>query len=59
MIRENVVVGNPAIQTAVTRPDARALDIVNLAPAGQTKFERNVCVTSLNAPCPAATPRQQ
>jgi len=59
VIRENVVVGNPAIQSAHTRPDSRALDIVNLAPAGRTQFERNVCVTSLNAPCPAATPRQQ
>jgi len=59
VIRENVVVGNPAIQSAATRPDSRALDIVNLAPAGQTTFERNVCVTALNAPCAVTTPRQQ
>ena len=59
VVRENVVVGNPGIQSANTNPGSRALDIVNLAPAAQTKFERNVCVTSLNAPCPATTPRQQ
>ena len=41
-VRENTVVGNPPIQTANTRPDLRALDIVNLAPAGETTFERNV-----------------
>ena len=34
-VRENTVVGNPPIQTANTRPDLRALDIVNLAPAGR------------------------
>jgi parallel beta-helix repeat protein len=56
VIRENIVLGNPAIQSATTNPTSRALDIVNLAPAGQTKFERNVCVTSLNAPCPAVAP---
>ena len=59
VIRENVIVGNPAIQSAATRPDSRALDIVNLAPAGQTTFERNVCVTALNAPCSVTTPRPQ
>jgi parallel beta-helix repeat protein len=52
VIRENVVVGNPAIQSANTRPTVQALDILNLAPEGRTRFERNVCVTSLNAPCP-------
>ena len=56
VVRENTVVGNPPIQTANTRPDLRALDIVNLAPAGETTFERNVCVSALNAPCPVITP---
>jgi hypothetical protein len=50
------VVGNPPIQVANTRPDARALDIVNLAPAAQTEFDRNRCITALNAPCPAVAP---
>ena len=39
-----------------TRPDVRALDIVNLAPATQTEFDRNRCLTALNAPCPAIVP---
>jgi parallel beta-helix repeat protein len=56
VVRENTVVGNPPIQVANTRPDARALDIVNLAPATQTDFDRNRCLTALNAPCPAVTP---
>lgn len=60
VVRENTVVGNPPIQTSNTRPDLRGLDIVNLAPAGETTFERNICVSSVNAPCPAITaPRPQ
>jgi parallel beta-helix repeat protein len=55
VVRENTIVGNPAIQTGAARPEAQAVDILNLAPAGQTTFERNVCVTSVNAPCPAIT----
>jgi parallel beta-helix repeat protein len=59
IIRDNVAVGNPAIQSAVTRPAAQAVDIVNLAPEGRITFERNVCVTSVNAPCtPAVRPPQ-
>jgi hypothetical protein len=58
MVRENTVIGNPPIQTANTRPDVRALDIVNLSPAGETTFQRNVCLSAVNAPCPAiAAPR--
>jgi parallel beta-helix repeat protein len=57
MIRDNTVVGNPAIQAGSTRPELRALDVVNLAPLEQTVFQRNRCVTSLNAPCPAIVPR--
>jgi parallel beta-helix repeat protein len=56
VVRDNTVVGNPPIQVANTRPDARALDIVNLAPAAQTAFDRNRCITALNAPCPAVAP---
>ena len=51
-MRDNVVVGNPPIQVDNIRRDAQAVDIVNLAPGGQTTFERNVCVTGVNAPCP-------
>jgi parallel beta-helix repeat protein len=59
MIRQNVVLGNPAIQVANTRPNVQAVDILNLSAAGQTTFERNTCVTSVNAPCPAIQRPQQ
>ena len=44
--------GNPGIQVANAQPGAQAVDILNLSPAGQTIFQRNKCLTSLNAPCP-------
>ncbi|HUE85109.1 MAG TPA: hypothetical protein VMO26_03455 [Vicinamibacterales bacterium] len=53
MVRQNVVLGNPGIQVANTKPDVRAVDILNLSADGQTTFERNTCITSVNAPCPA------
>ena len=58
VIRNNVIVGNPAIQSGNTRPTVQAVDILNLAPASQTTFERNACVTAVNAPCPATRPPQ-
>jgi parallel beta-helix repeat protein len=54
VVRENVAVGNPAIQSAATRPTVQAVDILNLAPDGRVRFERNACITAVNAPC--ATP---
>lgn len=54
-IRDNTVVGNPAVQVSNTRPDPQAVDIRNLAPPGQTTFERNICLTAVNAPCPLVT----
>jgi parallel beta-helix repeat protein len=60
VVRDNVVVGNPGIQTANTRPTVQAVDILNLAPAAATTFERNVCLTSVNAPCtPVPRPPQE
>ena len=61
MVRENTVIGNPPIQTSNTRPDLRGLDIVNLAPTGETTFQRNICLSAQNAPCPTTTvpPPQQ
>ena len=55
IIRQNTVVGNPPIQTATTGPNVRGVDIVNLAPTGETTFQRNVCISGVNAPCPAVT----
>jgi parallel beta-helix repeat protein len=58
-VRNNTVVGNPPIQVGNTRPDPRSVDILNLSPSGQTTFERNVCVTSVDGPCPVTwTPPQ-
>jgi parallel beta-helix repeat protein len=51
-IRDNTVIGNPSIQVGATNASVRTADIVNMAPEGQTRFERNVCVTGVNAPCP-------
>jgi parallel beta-helix repeat protein len=59
VIRENVSLGNPAIQSSNTQPPPAAFDILNLAPAGRTQFERNVCITSQNAPCSGVTPPPQ
>ena len=53
MVRQNVVLGNPGIQVANSNPGARAVDILNLSADGQSTFERNTCITSVNAPCPA------
>ena len=56
IIRNNTAVGNPPIQVGNTRPEARALDIVNLSPPNRTLFDRNKCLTGLAAPCPAINP---
>jgi hypothetical protein len=51
------VTGNPAIQIGVDHPSSSSgLDILNLAAAGANAFEGNVCVTSVNAPCPSLGP---
>jgi hypothetical protein len=33
------------------------VDILNLAPPGQTTFENNTCLTAVNAPCPVVPER--
>jgi len=56
-VRRNFVLGNPPLQVAVDHPSVGpAADIVNLATAGANTFHANVCLTSVNAPCPAPTP---
>lgn len=52
LVRQNTILGNPAIQIGNTHPSAQGVDIRSLAPAGAVTFERNLCVTSVNAPCP-------
>ena len=59
-VRDNTVIGNPAIQVGATNANVHTADFVNLAPDGQTWFERNVCVIGVNAPCPIVSkPPQQ
>ena len=50
VIRKNIVTGNPAVQVAVAIP-ADGGDIRNLSSANI--FADNVCLTGVNAPCPA------
>lgn len=52
VVRGNVIVGNPPIQVSVSLPMTAGVDILNLSPRGTSTFERNLCLTSINAPCP-------
>ena len=56
IFRRNLVMGNPPIQVAVNDPASNGFDIWNLSPAGANTFQANVCLTSVNAPCPASAP---
>jgi len=55
-VRRNVLAGNPPIQVGVDRPADTAFDIKSLAPAGANAFVGNICLTSINAPCPSVGP---
>jgi parallel beta-helix repeat protein len=52
LVRQNTVLGNTPIQVGNTHAQTRAVDILNLSAPGQATFERNLCATSVNAPCP-------
>jgi parallel beta-helix repeat protein len=55
-IRQNVVVGNPPIQQANSLPAATGVDIWDQsAPGNNNHFLGNMCVTAVNAPCPAVS----
>jgi parallel beta-helix repeat protein len=54
-VRGNVALGNPPLQVAVDHTSGAGADIVNRATAGANNFQSNVCITSVNAPCPAVT----
>jgi parallel beta-helix repeat protein len=53
VIRRNLVVGNPPVQEAVDHTSTIGVDIKNMADDGANTFRGNVCLTSVNAPCPA------
>ncbi len=55
VVSQNTVLGNTPIQVGNTHPQAAAFDILNLAPAGEVTFDRNLCATAVNAPCPAVS----
>lgn len=53
IIRHNTVVGNPPVQISTTFPAADGADIKNGAAPGTNTIADNVCLTAVNAPCPA------
>lgn len=53
IFRGNLVTGNPAVQVSVDNPSSGGVDIKNLASPGANAFEGNICLTSVNAPCPS------
>ena len=54
--RGNTIVGNPPVQVAVDHTANGGFDIKNLGAAGANTFEGNICMTSINAPCPSTGP---
>ena len=55
IIRGNTIVGNPPVQIAVDHTSNGGVDIKNLGDAGANTFEENVCLSGINAPCPAVS----
>ncbi len=53
LIRRNVIIGNPPVQMGLDHTANKGFDIKNLAQLGQNSFTGNVCLTAMNAPCPA------
>lgn len=56
VVRRNLAMDNPPIQIPASNPAGSGYDIWNLSPAGANTFHANVCLTSVNAPCPASAP---
>jgi parallel beta-helix repeat protein len=54
--RRNLVVGNPPAQVSVDYATTSFSDIRNLSGSDSNTFQSNVCLTSVNAPCPALGP---
>jgi parallel beta-helix repeat protein len=53
-IRDNVVVGNPPIQQSNSVPAGGGVDIWDQsAPGNGNSFVDNMCLTAINASCPA------
>ncbi|MGH8247062.1 MAG: right-handed parallel beta-helix repeat-containing protein, partial [Gammaproteobacteria bacterium] len=52
IVRRNLVTGNPAVQVSAENASESGVDIRNLSGSSTNTFQANVCLTSLNAPCP-------
>ena len=57
IVRGNVVVGNPPVQLSVSLPGTPGVDIWDRSAPGTTNFDSNLCLTSINAPCPSLSPK--
>ena len=62
-VRQNLAVGNPPIQQSTSAPTGGGVDIWDQsAPTNNNTFLGNMCLTSVNAPCPTvvtgAVPRK-
>jgi parallel beta-helix repeat protein len=53
IIRGNLVTGTPPVQLSLDSPSTNGVDIGN---SGDNAFEGNICLTSVNAPCPSVGP---
>jgi hypothetical protein len=57
LLRNNFIMGNPGVEASIDHASATSgFDVLNLATPGANTFQANVCLTSVNAPCPAFTP---
>ena len=52
----NLVTGNPPVQMSVDTPSSVGYDIKNLAASDANTFQGNICLSSVNAPCPSVGP---
>jgi parallel beta-helix repeat protein len=52
IVRNNLITGNPSIQVSNSFPQNSGVDIRNGSPAEVNTFANNLCITSINAPCP-------
>jgi len=53
-----ILVGNPPIQQSTGVPGTAGVDIWDQSAPGATSFDKNICVTAINAPCPNLAPSQ-
>jgi parallel beta-helix repeat protein len=52
----NLVTGNPPVQVSLDNPSSIGYDIKNMAASDANTFEGNICLSSVNAPCPSVGP---